>query len=108
MPLAIDGMKPDTPAIEDQARDICESARANASTLRQMDVVPNLALQPLLFVNIDGNRGVSAFGDAAAATGIAIRKVGAVLHDIEGAAIGSNDALTVRCWHDYISSEGLL
>jgi hypothetical protein len=60
-----------------------------------MDIVADLTLQPFLFVDIDRNRGVAAFGDAAAATRVAIREVSTVLNNVESSPIGPDNALTV-------------
>jgi hypothetical protein len=76
--------------------DIRQSAGTDASTLGQMDVVTNLALEPLLCVDIHRHRSISALCDAAAATRVAIGEMRTVLNDIEGPPISSNDALTMK------------
>jgi hypothetical protein len=60
-----------------------------------MNVVADLALQPLFLVHIDRNRSVAALRNAAAATRIAIREVCTMLNDIERTSICPNYALTV-------------
>jgi hypothetical protein len=88
-------MEPDALTIEDKADYVGESARAKASTLGEVDVVANLAFEPLFFVDVNGHRRVTAFSDSAAATRVAVGKVRAMLDDIECASIGTNNALTV-------------
>jgi hypothetical protein len=60
-----------------------------------VNIITNFALKPFFFVDIDGHCGVTAFRDPAAATRVAVSEVCAVLDDIEGAPIGTNNALTV-------------
>jgi len=60
-----------------------------------MNVVANFTLEPLLFVDIDRDRGISAFGDAAAAAGVAVCEVGSVLNDVESSTVGSDNALAM-------------
>jgi hypothetical protein len=62
-----------------------------------MNIVANFALQPFLFVDVDGDRGVSTFRDPAAAPGIAVSEVSAVLNNVEGPPIGPNNALAMWC-----------
>jgi hypothetical protein len=88
-------VKPNALAVEDKTRDIGEGARPNASAFCQMNIIANLPLQPLFFVHINRNRSISTFCNTAAATRIAIGKMGAVLNDIEGSPIGSNNTLAV-------------
>ena len=66
-------------------------------------MVANLAPGPLLFVNIHRHRGISAIGAAAAAAGETVGEMRPVLHNVQRAPIGADDALAIRA---HISSTG--
>src|SRR6202012_5491689 len=100
-------MKPDALPVEDEANNVCQCAWAETSALGEMNIVANLAAQPFFLVDVDRNCGITTFCNPAAATGIAVRQVRTVLHDVEGASIRSNDTLAMRSRHDQTSSNGL-
>ena len=60
-----------------------------------MNLVANLALRPLLFVDIDGNFRVPAVRPAATAPGEAVGEVPTMLHDVEGAPIRTDYSLPI-------------
>jgi hypothetical protein len=60
-----------------------------------MDFVADFASRPLFLVHIDRNLRIAPLGVSAAAAGYAIGEVAAMLGDIQSAAIGTNDALSM-------------
>src|SRR5262249_27792074 len=71
----------------------------------EMHLIADFAPGPLFFVDIDGDFGVAAIGATTVTTGNTVREMSPMLHDIQGPAIRTNDALTIRC---HISSAGVL
>jgi ABC-type enterochelin transport system ATPase subunit len=69
-----------------------------------MNRISYLAPRPFFFVDIHRHCGIPAIRAATAAAGEAIRKMRAVLHDIQRAAVGANHALAMR---GHISSTGI-
>jgi len=70
-----------------------------------MDFVANSASRPLLPVEVDQDLRAAAFGAATAATGKAVRDVSAVLNDVEGTSVRTNDTLPIQ---RHISSAAVL
>jgi hypothetical protein len=88
-------VKPDALAVKDETNYVGQSAGAKTSTLGEVNIITNLALKPFFCVDINGHCGVTALRDPAAAACVAVGEVCAMLDDIEGAPIGTNNALTV-------------
>ena len=99
MPGAVYGVEPDGPTIEDEADNVGQGTRAKAAAFGEMDMLAYATLEPLLRIGVHRNSGIATLSYTAAASGVAVGEVRAVLNDIEGATVGANDTLAKGAWH---------
>jgi hypothetical protein len=82
MPGTVHRMEPDRASIEDEAGDICQRARAEASGFREMDLVADFASSPFFFIDIDRNLGIAALRTSATTASKTIGEMSSMLDDI--------------------------